>query len=188
MSEPKVNEKKMVRRSVAIVLGTICIILVASLVGGFGYFMLEVDDRDNTISSLTSQISSKDSQISQLNTQISDQNNTIFSLNSIINLEKYTYWVNDKSVSQPASSYTSWKFSTNTSGIVVVDLFNSTSSTTYVRVIYETIGWTFDNQIVVGTNGNAAFAVLPSSNVEIRVGNSNLLEGATEELEVIYRY
>jgi hypothetical protein len=66
----------MVRRSVAIALGIVCIILVVvSLVGAFAYYTPIIDGKDNTISSLNSQIAS-------LNTQVSDQNYTISSLNT----------------------------------------------------------------------------------------------------------
>jgi uncharacterized protein HemX len=80
MSE--IKPKKMVRRSVAVALGIICIVVVAGLVGGFGYFMLVVDDKDNTISLLTSQMSNKDTQISQLNSTISSLNSRISQLNT----------------------------------------------------------------------------------------------------------
>jgi cell division protein FtsL len=92
MSEPKVNEtkpsetksKKMVRGSVAVALGIICIVLIAGFGGAMLYTVTLLNDKNNQIDLLNTQISSKDSQISQLNTQISDQNSTISSLNSQI--------------------------------------------------------------------------------------------------------
>ena len=48
------------------------------------YTVTLLNDKNNQIDSLNTQISSKNSQISQLNTQISDQNSTISSLNSQI--------------------------------------------------------------------------------------------------------
>jgi prefoldin subunit 5 len=75
------SEKKMVSRGVFVALGIICIILIAGLAGAFAYY---VTGKNNTISSLNTQVSSKDSQISQLNAQIWDKNNTIFTLNSQI--------------------------------------------------------------------------------------------------------
>jgi uncharacterized coiled-coil protein SlyX len=92
MSELIVNEtkpsetksKKMVRRSVAVVLGMICIVLIAGFGGAMLYTVTLVNDKNNQLDSLNTRISSKDSQISQLNTQISDQNSTISSLNSQI--------------------------------------------------------------------------------------------------------
>jgi len=89
MNEPKVNEtkpsetksKKMVRRSVAIALGIVCIVLIAGFGGAMLYTATLFNDKNNQIDSLITQISSIDSQISQLNTQISVLNSTISSLN-----------------------------------------------------------------------------------------------------------
>jgi hypothetical protein len=75
MSETKVDEmkpidakpRKFVRRSVAITLGIICILLAASLIGACAYFVPMVNDKNNTISSLNAQISSRQSEISELN-------------------------------------------------------------------------------------------------------------------------
>jgi prefoldin subunit 5 len=69
MSETQSSEtkpKKMVRRSVAIALGIICVVVVAGLAGTFAYY---VNDKNNTISSLDSQISNLQNQISSLQNQ-----------------------------------------------------------------------------------------------------------------------
>jgi hypothetical protein len=75
MSEKIPPPKKMVSRSVAIALGIICIVLVASLAGAFAYY---VNDKNNTISSLNSQLS-------QLNSNVTNLQNQVASLNSTIN-------------------------------------------------------------------------------------------------------
>jgi predicted PurR-regulated permease PerM len=49
--------KKLVSRNVAIALGIICIILVVGVVGAFAYYMPMINDKNNTISSLNTQIS-----------------------------------------------------------------------------------------------------------------------------------
>jgi hypothetical protein len=65
-SEPK--PKKMVRRSVAVALGIVCIILVLvlaiSLVEVFDYYTPIINDKNNTISSLSSQLSNVNSDFS----------------------------------------------------------------------------------------------------------------------------
>jgi len=78
------SEKKVVSRSVAIALGIICIVLIAGFGGAMLYTVTLLNDKNNQIDSLKTQISGKDSQISQLNTQISALNSTISSLNSQI--------------------------------------------------------------------------------------------------------
>jgi len=72
--------KKMVGRNVAIALGIICLVLLAGLVGGLGYFTQVINDKNNTISSLNSQISQLHSNITDLQTQIEGYNNTINSI------------------------------------------------------------------------------------------------------------
>jgi cell division protein FtsL len=195
MSEPKVNEKKMVRRSVAIALGIICIVLVAGLVGGFGYFILTINDKDNTISSLNTQISSKDSQISQLNTQISDQNNTIFSLNStlanadsqisqlnsnatnlqsqvnnltdILNLGKSTTLYNGTVTIVPSTELAMLEENVPYAGYVSVQVSSSQSNATVII----TVVWDYypvlryQNDFNLGSSGTAIFPVLPPSMV-----------------------
>jgi uncharacterized coiled-coil protein SlyX len=84
----KPTEKKMVRRSVAIALGIICIILFVGVVAAFGYYIPEKDitisSRDNTISCLNSQIVDDNFTIGELDGRISEQNSTIFELNSLL--------------------------------------------------------------------------------------------------------
>lgn len=101
MSEPKVDEtkpsetksKKMVKRSVAVALGIICIILIASFSGAMLYTVTLLNDKNNQIESLNTQIStlnstisSLNSQVSQINANVSNLQNQVTSLNSTINL------------------------------------------------------------------------------------------------------
>jgi uncharacterized coiled-coil protein SlyX len=82
MSEMK--PKKMVRRSVAIALGIICIILIAGMVEIWLSYLVQDIEKDETINILHIEVFNKDSQISQLNLQMEDQNNSISSLSSQI--------------------------------------------------------------------------------------------------------
>lgn len=150
----------------------------------------QITDKDNTISSLNSQISSKDSQISSLNSQVTSLQNQVNDLTNIVNLAKSTVWIDDQTISQPAGSYTYWTpaFSASYAGYISVWVQSSTTTNTYVRVIYSAYGVNYDNQIGVGTGGTAVFPILPCSSVEIRVGNSNLLSGATETVTITYHY
>jgi hypothetical protein len=163
MREPKAGEKEVVRRNVAIALGIICIVLVAGLVGALAYYTLIINDKDNTISSLTNQKS-----------VLQDQ---VFNLSGILNINDFrvlddtydefihpnSYWV------APVTQLTYAGF---------VDVYClSTSPATYVELIYSSRGYPFDNKVVVGKEGFAVFPVLPSSNIEIRFGaNSTNIE------------
>ena len=156
------SEKKMVRRSVAIALGIICIILAAGLVGA----------------------------ILGLQNQVNDLTNTI-------NLGKSLVMVNYQTVNQAAGSYYSWHLSgIGYAGYISVDVQSSTTNDTYVRIIYSAyvgvgLGLTrfhYDNQTGVGTGGTVNVPILPYSVLEVRVGNSNLINGATETVTITYYY
>jgi len=169
-----VTEKKIVGRNVAIALGIICIIMAVGLVGAISNYTSIISGKDNTIAS-------KDSQIASLNSQVSDLTNTT-------NLAKSATWVDDQTISQSAYSYTYWTFSASYAGYVSVWVHTSTTTNTYIRVIYTAYGVNYDNQIGVGTGGTAVFSLLPCSSIEIRVGNTNLISGATETVTVTYHY
>jgi len=161
------SEKKVVDRKVAIALGIICVVLAVGLVGVVAYY--------------TSIISGLNSQVSQLQSQVSE-------LRAIVNLEKSETWVSQQTVSQPAGYYVYWIFSASYAGYIVVTVHSSTTSNTYVRVIWSSHGVDYDNTVNVGAGGTAVFPVLPCSRVEIRVGNTNLLSGATQTVSITYRY
>jgi len=111
----------------------------------------------------------------------------IANYNSIINLKKSTVWIDRQTVSQPAGSYTYWRFYAPYAGYVSVRVHSSTTDNTYVRVIWSSHGVNYDHSITVGVSGTAVFPVLPGS-IEIRVGNLNLFSGATETVTITYHY
>jgi uncharacterized phage infection (PIP) family protein YhgE len=147
-----------------------------------------IDTLNTQITNLQSQISDLNSQISSLNAQIASLQSQVNNLNDIANLAKSTTWVDDQTVSQPANSYTSWTFSASYAGYVSVLVQTSSASDTRVRVIYSSHGVNYDGEIGVGSSGTAVFPLLPSSNIEIRVGNHNLVSGATETVTITYYY
>jgi septal ring factor EnvC (AmiA/AmiB activator) len=139
------------------------------------------------ITSYRNQINSLNSQISSLNAQVTSLTNQVNTLTAIINLAESTIWVNSQTISQPASSYTYWTVSASYAGYVSVTVESSTTTNTYVEVIWSAYGVSYDNTITVGTSGTAVFPVLPAS-IEIRVGNTNLINGATETVTITYYY
>jgi hypothetical protein len=175
------SEKKVVRRSVAVGLGIVCILLIAGLGGVMAYYISTHHHTDSDYDSLNSQ-------------------NT--NLNNIVNLANSTVWVNDMTVTQTAGDFTSWLFSASYAGYVSVNVQTSTTDTTYVELFYYAyMGIHYDNTITVGTNGTAVFPILPpissgassiSINVprgiEIRVGNTNTVGNATENVTITYYY
>jgi hypothetical protein len=90
-------------------------------------------------------------------------------------------------VSQQAGSYTSWSRSASYAGYVSIQVSSSTSNT-YVNVMYSSYGVNYNSQTNVGTSGIAYFPILPSSNITIAVGNGLTVGNANETVTVTYYY
>lgn len=182
------SEKKVISRNVAIALGIIAIILSVGLVGAITNYTSIISSKDNIIATQNSEISNLENQITNKDSQIASLQNRVNNLNDIVNLAKSTVWVDSQTVSQPAGSYVYWTVSASYAGYVSVWVQTSTTTNTYVRVIYSAYDVNYDHQIGVGTGGTAVFPLLPCSSIEIRVGNTNLLSGATETVTITYHY
>jgi hypothetical protein len=169
MSEMK--PENMVRRSVAIALGIICIILVASLIAVYVSMVNTLADKDTTISSLNYQNGALQDQLRDLN----------FTLH--VELETTLYQGN---VSQPTGSYTSLNLTVPYAGFLEILIQNPTNNT-YVRVIWSYYDCVYDKQFHPDPN-IPLVPVLSLSNVEVRVGNNNTDVGATETVAIIYKY
>jgi len=200
------GEKKVVDRKVAIALGIICVVLAVGLVGVVAYYTSIISGLNSQVSQLQTwlqeNITHYESQITSLRNQIADKDNTIASLNSqisqlqsqvdefraIVNLEKSETWVSQQVVNQPAGDYYYWSFTVRYAGYIVVTVHSSTTSNTYVRVIWSSYGIFYDKTVNVGASGTAVFPVLPCPRVIIRVGNTNLAGGATQTVSITYYY
>jgi hypothetical protein len=53
-----------------------------------------------------------------------------------------------------------------------INVESSTTTSAYVRVIWSSHGISFDQQVTVGSGGTALFPVLPTSKIELIVGNT----------------
>jgi hypothetical protein len=157
------SQKKVVGRNIAIALGIGCIILVIGLGGIIGYYSNYVGDHHHT-----------------------DEDYAIYY--NIVNLADSIVWVNDQTISQPASSFTVWTFSASYAGYVSILVQSSTVAGTHVKVIYSAYGVNFNQEIVVNAGDTAVFPILPSSNIQVEVGNGNLVNGATETVTATYHY
>jgi len=194
-------QKKVVSRTV-VALGTVCIVLAVCLIGAISIYNSNISVKDFMIEVLNTNVREKDAQIFSLNNQKTSLENQIVDLNHITHLQESEIWVESETISQPANSY--WSFSTSNAtyaGYVVVWVQTSTTTNTYVRVIYScsvstrivdshvyVTEFNYDNQIAVGSGGTIVFPVLPCTNIEIRVGNTNLINGATETVTITYFY
>ena len=146
-------------------------------------------DKDAIIANLQNQISDLQNQLNQKNSDIDSLNSQIANLNSIVNLQKYTVWVNDQTVSQPNHAYYTWTFSADYAGYVAVHVQSSTVPGTYVKVEYSAYGVNFNQEITVNVGSTAVFPILPSSSIKIGVGNALIIgSGATETVTITYFY
>jgi predicted PurR-regulated permease PerM len=202
----KTSERKVVKRTVAIALGIICIVLVAGLVSAIAIYTPQISDlqsqitqKDSTISSLNSQISvlnnslnqtktdaaSKDSQIAALTQQIQYYDQYYFNIISL-NASGILF---SNSIIQYANNYTSiWNDYLDYAGYIIVQVQLATSNTTYAEVVYSTTyGVNYDNNVTLGTGGTAAFPVLPGL-VEVRIGNTDTMDLNNATITAVYYY
>jgi cell division protein FtsL len=114
------KSKRMVSRNVAIVLGIICIVLLASLVGVLTYYGSVIDEKNSTISSLNSQIAqlknqlaSDNSAIANLQTQLNNDNTTISNLTAQANEYNSTITNLQTQISKCNSSLTNLQIQIN---------------------------------------------------------------------------
>jgi Flp pilus assembly protein TadG len=195
--EPK--RGKVVGRNVAIAFGIICLILIACL--GVVIYMAyspavststtslqnQINDINSTYNSYVSAHTHTNDEFNSLNSQNTNLQDQVDDLTRTLNLTKSEVWVTSQTVSQPAGTYNFWTNSTNYAGYVMVSVESSTTDKTYIEVLWSSYGVNYDYSLSVGVSGTGVFPVLPSS-LEIRVGNSNLLNGATETVSISYYY
>ena len=171
------SEERVVRRSVAIVLGLLCAILVVVVVAVLAYY--------------TPMINGKNFRISALSSQVTNQQDQIGDLTNILNLNNSTVWVNEENVSSPANSYAAW----SSTGIVIpyagyvsvqVDSY-STSLNNYVRMVWSSHELAFDYKEGFSINGTTVFPILPTPNLEIDIGTVDH-SAATFNVTITYYY
>lgn len=200
-------EEKGHSRRVIVAMAVVCMALLAGLVGTLAFYISTINElnfqvakKDETISSLNSQLTEKDYAISSLNSQISALQNTLASKDSQINWLNSTIlslynclYLNvsallvNTSIDQDANSSTIiWNDVLPFAGYITVYV-QSSSNTTYVKLSYTYHEVYYQNCITVGTNGAAAFPVLPAL-VEISVGNTDTISTVTTLIMAIYYY
>ena len=156
--------------------------------GNITNYQSQVDSLSAQISSLATQVANLQDQITSLNNQIATLQSQIDDLNQIVNQGKSTVWVDSETVSQPKGSYSVWTFDVPYAGRIVVNVESSTTSNTYAEVIDYGNDAGADISVVIGTSGSRYFPVFPYYSVEVRVGNTNWLNGATETVTITYWY
>jgi hypothetical protein len=191
----------------------ICILLVAALVAVIVVYKpmqntseleAQLAEKDETISQLNNRTLALQNQlnnyvlyfsqysnesatdVTELNALIADLNAQIATYENYLNLNASGVFLSNQAVSQAANSNTSYPFDIQFAGYVIVNV-QSSSSTTYVEVLYSAFGVNYDQSKVVGTSGTAAFPLLPGS-IEIRIGNTETSGTITGTVSATYYY
>jgi hypothetical protein len=188
----------------------ICIVLASGLVGVIVVYVSTVSDlrsqaeaNDGTIASLNLQISSLNSRISSLTNSLNQSNSNNVALTSQIAqlqqlvadcyeklaLTQYGYLASNMQLSQDAGVATSiWMDYVEYAGYVIIQV-ESTSNTTYARVLYSlaSFGIDFDYSAIVGTSGTTVFPVLPGL-LTVSIGNTENVEAVNATVTAVYYY
>jgi hypothetical protein len=166
--------------------------MVLATVGAVAYYSPIVSSQQDQINSLnnqgTAQLSSLNAQITQLQGEVSDLQNKLSDSYGVSGLEMSTVWLSDVTVNQDVGAGVWYQYTATYAGYITVNIQTSTTSNQYVQVTWTSNGVNYSNKVTVGTMGTAVFPVLPSSNVKVTIGNTNLLNGATATVSITYTY
>jgi len=199
------SQRKVVGRTVVIVLGVICIVLSAGLIGVLAAYLPIA----NSISSLNSQIAAQNATITSQQQQIvalqnslsqqtenqADKDAKIAELNNYAGELQNLLWLNASSTLvqnqavdlQANENVSVWNDVVGYAGYMVVEV-QSSSNTTFANVVYSTAyGVNYDEKVVVGTGGVAAFPVLPGL-IDVRVGNTETSSSVSATVTARYHY
>ena len=166
-----------------------CLILGTSMVSIIAFYSSILNTKQNTINSLNSDITERDAQISSLNSEkelmqsqianLTFETETlqsqIINLTEIIELSKTESWIDEYFDNVTAGTYISWNRTIDYPGYIKFDRFGG-GSTTETGEIYAQVIWStnnrvyFDEKKIFEKDLHFRFPVLPTSNLEIRVG------------------
>ena len=190
------EQQKVVGRSIAIILGAICVVLAVGMVVALIAYLpaasqidalnSQVTQKNQSITALNSEIAALNSQISSQNgqnsttsnaalqLQISQLQDDLNSLNNVVYMNASGTLVSSQSFSLDSNTNATVWNQDNAPlvfpGYVIVQL-SSSSNTTFVELSYAAYGVIYDNIVKLGTSGQTAFPVLPGS-ITIALGNT----------------
>ena len=201
------SQRKVVGRTVVIVLGLICVILAAGLVGVLAVYLTgstsasEINrlKAENTglkgnMTALTNQYTTLQNSLSQANANLeslradnADLQDYATSLLNVLNLNASATLIRDQAVQLEAGeNVTVFNNFIDYAGYITVQV-TSDSNSTFAQVIFSYRNFNFDNTLVVGKSGAVAFPVLPGS-VTVNVGNTELTDAVNATVTATYIY
>lgn len=166
-----------------------CLILGTSMVSVIAFYSSILNSKQATINSLNSDITGRDEQISSLNSEKEELQSQIANLTSeteglqsqisnltdIVELRKTESWIDEYFDNVTAGTYMSWNRTIDYPGYIRFDKLGGGSlngtGEIYVQVIWASNNRVyFDQKKVFGIDSHFRFPVLPTSNLEVRVG------------------
>jgi hypothetical protein len=155
------SERKVVRRSTAIELGLVCIVLLASLVGVLFYYSMQVSTLNNDKNTLTNYKNQLEIWLAGNITDLQDQVND---LTDTLNLVKSTVWIDrQNATAYPEGGY---QFSASYCGYIKVDFIPTIDGWIppipfTLRVMYAALGIAYDDNQTIITAGSASSRFFP---------------------------
>ncbi len=194
------GEKKASRRIVTIE-SVICIILITAIVTVIAFYSSILKYKDGAIASLNSELADKDAQISSLISekdalqgQIDNLSEQISNLTEIVELDKSEVLMDNYLENVKADTYISLSKKIDYAGYIKFDKIEGVATTDtgeiYVQVIWSRSDFIFYNEkLILGEDRFFRFPVLPTSNLEIRVGYDDPSNGtANIMVNIVYVY
>jgi len=194
------GEKKASRRIVTIE-SVICIILITAIVTVIAFYSSILKYKDDAIASLNSELADKDAQISSLISekdalqgQIDNLSEQISNLTEIVELDKSEVLMDNYLENVKADTYISLSKKIDYAGYIKFDKIEGVATTDtgeiYVQVIWSRSDFIFYNEkLILGEDRFFRFPVLPTSNLEIRVGYDDPSNGtANIMVNIVYVY
>jgi cell division protein FtsL len=209
MSGKKVSGRRVTVESIA------CIILVTAMVTIIAFYSSILEYKDETIDSLNLEIADKEAQISSLisyndtlqsqinslnaekitlQNQIAGITEQITNLTEIIKLGKSEVLIDDYFENVAAGSFISLNRTVDYAGYIKFEQISGVASTEtgeiYVQVVWSRGDLVFYNEkMVVGEEVFFRFPVLPTSNLEVRIGYDDPSNGTANIIAtVVYVY
>jgi len=124
-----------------------------------------------------------------LESEVQSLQSQVQNLQNIVNLQNSDTLWQDYTINEGSGGSYYFSFTANYAGYVIVDVLSSTTSNTWVQIEINnpSTGTIESQQFTVGYSGTVYFPVLPGT-VTIYIGNSNLINGATQTVTITYVY
>lgn len=110
-------------------------------------------------------------------------------LQSMLNLKLTQIIVDNLTITGSAGTFHTETFPVQYAGFILVNLTSSTTDQNTVEVNYTSQWLYYDNSVqIVGYSGIAMFPLVPSSNIQVKIGTSVLSAGGTQTFTITYYF